>query len=556
MKIRSTFIFCFAFIFSQAAEQEPVQSSISNVTVYLQGAQVYRTAKYSIKAGVTELIIDGICPTIDPKSLQVTANGKVIIIDSKYTLFYPEPDTKNSNEALPLKVKNQIRLVEDSLIFLSYDLQELDDELNVLQESKRILANNGAIKGQGKVNDSLQLLQAAMTYYTSKMNEINKKMLKLNREKRNLEFKRSGMTERLTSLKNYRNTNHLNEKNKGPIHRVVITLSAEAPAMGKVNFSYLVSKAGWVPLYDLKSQAGSDHVNLTYKAQVFQQTGTDWDQVRLAVSTNNPYQNKTKPTLHPWYIDYVTIQQNDIRNGAFNLSGVTVTRAEKELEKDSEQKFRDARTSADFVTMVDQIVSAEFSIDLPYTILSNNEKHMVLVKSQDLAAHFKHFTIPKIDPSVYLIAQISKLDELQLVPAKANIFFEGTYMGETYIDPTMMEDTLSLSLGKDPNILVKRVLLKKDAKEKVIGNQRIRTNSFRIEVKSMKTTAIDLIVQDQIPLTQNSDIEIELLGSDKARLDPNNGSLQWEFKLKPKATEELKFAYQVKYNKEQQVVMK
>ena len=80
-----------------------------------------------------------------------------------------------------------------------------------------------------------------------------------------------------------------------------------------------------------------------------------------------------------------------------------------------------------------------------------------------------------MDAGVYLVAQMTKLDELQLVPANANIFFDGSYIGETYIDPTSMDDTLNLSLGKDPNIVVKRTLLKQKSKDKIVQDKRERT---------------------------------------------------------------------------------
>ena len=83
-----------------------------------------------------------------------------------------------------------------------------------------------------------------------------------------------------------------------------ITVSAKAAVTGKLNFSYVVSNAGWTPLYDLRSDSNTGKINLTYKAQVYQTTGLDWDNVGLTISTNNPNVNKTKPTLNPWYIDY------------------------------------------------------------------------------------------------------------------------------------------------------------------------------------------------------------------------------------------------------------
>ena len=542
-----------------ATEKENIKSSITDVTVYMQGAQVFRKANYTVKPGITEIIIDGICPTIDPNSIQVKAMGNIVILDSKYSLFYPKPEEVKMIDGLPLKVKKDIFLLEDSLLVLGYELTEIQDEIDVLNASKGILANNGAIKGSGKVNDSIQLLKQAIEYYGLKMNEINKKLLALNRRKNEKNVKKAGMQTRLNNLRNFQNTNGLQEEEKGPIHRLVITVSSKELVTGKLSFSYLVSEAGWTPLYDLKSEVATGKVNLNYKAQVYQNTGINWEDVKLTISTNNPYMNKTKPTLHPWYIDYYARVQ-PAYGGAYGYATPQPSmesyskRSEtaKDLMED-QLNMNTAQTSANFVTMVNQVISAEFRIDLPYSIASNGESHMVLIKNEDLGAKFKYYSVPKLDPSVYLVAQISKLDELQLVPAKANIFFDGTYMGETYIDPTNMEDTLNLSLGKDPNIIIKRTLLKKESKEKIIGTQKERTNSFEIEIKNLKSTNIELVIQDQIPVTTNADITIEAVDVDKAKLDPVTGILEWNIDLKTKESKKMNFSYKVKYNKDQNV---
>jgi len=195
----------------------------------------------------------------------------------------------------------------------------------------------------------------------------------------------------------------------------------------------------------------------------------------------------------------------------------------------------------------------EFKIDLPYTIKSNNQKHMVLVKNVDLDAEFKYFSVPKFDPSAFLVAQISKLDELQLVPAKANIFFDGSYLGETYLNPSTMDDTLNLSLGKDPNIIVKRTLLKRECKDKVIGTKMERKYAYSIEVKNLKSTSVELIIQDQIPITQNSEIEIEALELSKGVLDDRTGIIEWRYTIKPKGKKDIKFSYKVKHDKDKNV---
>lgn len=554
---------------SHASDEKIVKSNIQKVTVYSQGAQIFRRANYNVSKGVTEVVIEGVSPRIDAKSLQVKATGNVIILDSKYSLHYPEP-SETKLEGLPLKIRRKILLVEDSLQNINYEIQTYQDEIDVLVATKQILTNNGAIRGQGKVNDSIQLLKEAINYYTVKMMEINKRLQSLNKKKNDKVSKRSGMNARLSDLRNYQNNANLANKPKGPTHRITITLKSNETVNGKLNISYLVSNAGWTPIYDLRSEITSGKVNLNYKAQVYQNTGIEWKDVRLTISTNNPYQNKTKPELHPWYVDFY-------RHNNYNRSSGGAPKNKSNLQKKAEslgynnvpqpssaadqsemiEEVRevDAVFSNQFTQVIDHVISAEFRIDLPYTIESNNQQHMVLVKNVDLSAKYKYFTVPKYDKSVYLVAQLSKLDELQLVPAKANIFFDGSYIGETYLDPTTMNDTLNLSLGKDPNIIVKRTLQKHESKDKVVGTKMERTYAYEIQVKSLKSNSIELVVQDQLPITQNAEIEIEHLDISKGELDERTGIIEWKFTLKGKGKKNLLMKYKIKHDKDKTVYL-
>lgn len=557
-------LICLLFIAANiyANDNKIVESKISKVTVYSQGAQVYRTASYAVNKGVTQVIIEGISPRIDPKSLQVKATGNSIILDTKYNVHYPQPEVTPLT-GLPLKIRQQITRLEDSILNINYDIQTYQDEIDVLNATKNILKNNGAMCGQGKVNDSIPLLKTAIEYYTEKMMSLNKELQSLNRKRDRLTRERKGMNERLQDLRNYQESNDLDGKPKGPIHRVVITMKTDTYVKGNLKISYLVGNAGWTPIYDLRSEISNNNVNLNYKAQVYQNTGVDWTEVPLTISTNNPYQNKTKPELHPWYVDYrayqVRSQDNeaaDTRSGQPGMykkaeslgftSGNTVTL--------NNAVNAEAAYSYQFTQTIDYVISAEFVIDLPYTIKSNNEQHMVLVKNIDIDANYRYYTVPKHDKSAYLVAELTKMDELQLVPATANIYFDGTYMGETYLDPTSMEDTMHLSLGKDPNIIVKRTLLERDTKEKVVGTKMVKTYAYSIEVKNLKSKSIELVVQDQIPVTTNTEIEITATELSKGTLNKRTGMIEWKVNLKPKASKDLELIYEVKYDKDKNVV--
>ena len=562
-KITLLFLFGSFAVQTFAGDKEIVKSTLSDVTIYAQGAQLHHKANFNYKVGVTEIIVEGISPYIDAKSIQVKATGAVVILDSKYTLYYPQA-VQVTEDGIPLKIKKDISLLKDSLRSIGYEIQEIEDELSVLNATKSIIISNGVMRSQGKVNDSLNLLKSAVDYYTLKLTELNKKILSLNKRKQEKQEKKSQMDLRMYNLENFQNQSRPAQPNNSPIPRIVVTIQSKEVGAGKLSLSYVASNAGWTPLYDLRSDATTGKLSLTYKAQVYQNTGLDWNDVKISISTNNPKANKTKPELNPWYIDYTSYraeqkdkkrnldyltQPSAVPNAVFN-SGFSFSQTINNLNEDIQ-----GLTSDQFTTVVHQLIAAEFKIDLPYTIKSNNDQHMVLIKQAELATSFKYFAVPKMDAGVYLVAQMTKLDELQLVPAKANIFFDGTYIGETFIDPTQMDDTLNLSLGKDPNIVVKRTLVKKDCKDKIISDRIERVFAYSIEAKNNKSSTIELIIQDQLPLTTNGDINIEAMELSKGDLDARTGTIEWKMTLKPKDSKLLDYKFKVKHNKDKQIVI-
>lgn len=552
------FILSFATWNLFASENETVvKSSISQVTVYQQGAQIQQKATYSIGKGISTLIIEGVSPSIDPSSLQINATGSIVLLDSKYSVYYPEPEPVDfSTNEIPVKIQREISLLQDSLFEMEYSINTIQYQMDVLNSEKRIIENNGTIKGQGKVNDSIPLLKDALIFYHEKMNQINKELLRLGREKVLLAKKQARMQARLNDLYNYNNNNKLTPKpNKEPIHRIEIMVSAEEAVSGRIDVTYLSNNAGWVPLYDFRSKAATSSIDLTYKAQVYQNTGIDWEGVKLNLSTNNPYANKTKPELSPWYLDYYTYRNTNYNqskstsnNAGFGNNAPTLS-SKDEAESSMAYDDYDAITSVNYTTMIEQLISVEYAIDLPYTIKSDNQRNMVLINSKSLNTEYMYYAVPKMDLSVYLVARITDLGNLNLIPGKANLFHDGTYLGETYLNPSTMEDTMNLSLGKDPGIIVSRTLIKEESKEKVVGDKIEKTISYRLILKNQKNKSIRLTMQDQLPLSRNSEIEIEILEISKGVVNEINGIVDWAIKMKPAETQTYQFVYKIKYDK-------
>jgi uncharacterized protein (TIGR02231 family) len=561
MKIKLLLSFALVASALFANDKVTVKSTLHSVTVYTQGAQLQHKANYSIKAGLSEVIVEGISPQISAGTIQVKATGAVVILDSKYEYYYPQPNIQWTKTELPLKIRNAIKVLEDSIKLINFELRDINDEIEVLVAARKIIISNGAVKGQGKVNDSIQLLKSTVDYYTTKVSELNKKISALDRQKVKKTDLISDLDTRLNDLQNYAEQNNPTPEIKG-IPRIVITFMAKEVASGRIDLSYLASNAGWTPLYDIRSEATSGKISLTYKAQVRQQTGLDWNDVKLSISTNNPYANKTKPELSPWYIDYQEFRKQlqeksrlrsdaygddvpaSVNTSAMNMGFMYSTNGKAEVN---------ALGADQFTTIVQQLISAEFKIDLNYSIASDNQVRMVLVKQSELNTSFRYYAVPKLDPGVYLVAQMTKLDELQLVPAKANIFFDGTYIGETYLDPTTMDDTLNLSLGKDPNIVVKRTLLKNQSKERIIQDKKERNFAYNIEVRNLKSSEIELIIQDQVPLTTNPEITIEKSNLGKGTIDEKTGLIEWKLKLKAKENQTFDYDFKVRHPKDKVV---
>ena len=532
-------------------------AKLNEATVYTSGVQLRSSLKYNAVKGLNEIIVEGISPSIDPQTVQVGATGNAIILDSKYSVFYPTKSIQENNVATT-QLKRGIKLLNDSIESKGYELRRINESIAVYKEAKSILHNNGMVKNKGKVNDSIDLLKEIIEFYAVKMNKMNEKILDLSKHKNSSQKGLNQMKQRLGILNEKLRKLGQSGIKQDPVPRITISLIAQGNTSGEISLSYLSKNAGWTPLYDIRSKSSEGKIFMNYKAQVHQTTGLDWKNIKLNISTNNPYANKTKPELNPWYISYKNYRKElKVRSDNNQLYKMTTapSRAITNMgySYKSENIEDEAINANEFTTITQQLTVAEFKIDLPYNIVSNGEKHMVLVQKSELETNFKYYAVPKLDASVYLVAEMLKIDELQLIPSKANIFFDGTYVGETFIDPTTMNDTLYLSLGKDPNIAISRKLISSKCKEKIIGDKIEKHLAYSIEIKNMKSSQVEVVIQDQIPITTNSDIIIDKINAGKGKLKTRTGRIEWKTILKSREQKTYDFDYRIKFNKDKQI---
>lgn len=208
-----------------------------------------------------------------------------------------------------------------------------------------------------------------------------------------------------------------------------------------------------------------------------------------------------------------------------------------------------SRVSTDFIsnTLEENVSHAEYAIDEPYTILSTGEDYNIQIKEVKTEVDYTYYTVPKEDPDVFLVARLNDPTDLNLLPGRTSIFFAGTFTGESYLQPRHVRDTLEISLGRDKNISVERTGKKQIREKRIFGNSVREKVGWEIKIRNNKNKAVDVIIQDQYPITQKAAISIELLSAEEAVIDKDTGLLEWKLKLEPGKTQTVSFDYEVKY---------
>ena len=190
--------------------------------------------------------------------------------------------------------------------------------------------------------------------------------------------------------------------------------------------------------------------------------------------------------------------------------------------------------------------SVQFLLDKPYTIPSDNKKYAVDIEKYEIPVHFQYSTVPKMEPSAFLLAQLTDWGNLNLLTGEVNIYFEGCYIGSSKIDTENTTDTLDISLGRDKAIMIDRKLKEDFNKKQPIKNGKTETYTWEITVKNNKTEKINIELADQIPLSYSKNFDVELLESTDAKYDKNKGELKWNLELAPLEKKVLTFSYSVK----------
>lgn len=518
-----------------AQEEQRLQSKITDVTVFLNKAQVTRQAKARVESGRTTLVLSGISSLLDQQSIQVAGKGKVVI----------EGISNRQNFMSEFTMPAALRILKDSIEFLQRQIILEQSLKEIMNREEQMLMNNQKIGGTQN-NLTVLELKAMTDFFRIRLTDIVTTRMKQ-------EEKIKKLSDRLSKAqKQFNEQNELFSRNTSEI---VIVLTAQAATLVELEVNYVVANAGWQPIYDIRATNTKSSVQLNYKANVFQSTGEDWNNVMLRLSTANPNEGGLKPELYTWALDFYYPINTKSKKDRLTATGAVHRGYSIEEAPVSEMTMdlKMAETSASFVSTIQTSLNTEFAIGLPYSVVSATKPTLVDIRIHELKADFIYSVAPKLDRDAFLIAKAIGWEEYSLLPGEANLFFEGTFVSTTFIDPNSIKDTLTVSLGRDKRVVVKREKMKDFSSRKMIGGSQKDSYAFEISVRNTKAEAIKIVVEDQVPVSGNGQIEVMVTDVGNARYNKSTGKLVWELLLQPNESKKMQFKYEVKYPKDRQL---
>lgn len=537
--------------FSQKITDHSINSSIKNVTLFLTGGEVHRTATVDLVPGRNKLVFNKISTVADDKSVQFNSSTPVNLVSVS-----SEIDYLNMSEQNP-----RIKAMNDSISSLNQKVVELQNQRSAYQTEKQLLEQNKSIKGE-QANLTVDELKAMAQFYREHMIEINTTITRFDNEINAANARKQRFQNQLAEL-NYRETIKSNQ--------IIVIVDAEQPTKAELDLKYMVSNCGWQANYDLMATNLTDKITLKYKAKVYNNTGNDWSDVHLALSTSDPNLSASAPELSPWYLNYSSLWNQTTDDYKGNEYVVPQNRrytkyyqnaAAPQISQDLDGLGFAGRTQNDplnpesqikFTTIQVSQLSTTFDIDRQYTIPSDAKPYLVEITAHELAASFSHKAVPKLDNDAFLLANIVGWESLDLVPGPTQVYFSDAFVGQSYINTSNVGDTLRLSLGRDLKIPVTRKLVKEFSDKRVVGNNRKDTYTYKINVKNNRNIPIRMDLYDQVPISQDSDISITINEISNAVYNETSGKLAWMLNLKPGESATYELSFTIKYPKDKRI---
>ncbi len=602
------------FLTDNKPSETTLNSSIEKVVVFQNSARVTRQSEpFVISTGTYVLKLEKVSPFLNKNSVELKLDGNGTIAQVKYRKNHLLSKQLNEQNAA---LVNESKTIADSI-------EQIDLNLQSLEAHKEFLQLNRKIKGE---NQSLTLgdLRDISQYYSEETKKLIFDIRKQSKHRQLLLKQKSNIEAQLQELK---------PKLFEVPYDVLVTVHSTQNQNISLQMTYQVKNAGWYSSYHMRAKGIDEDLELVHFANVFQNTGENWNNVILSFTNEDDAVSKNIPTLQPMYappnrskpqnrnyrstpskhvgpIDHVTgyiydetglpiiganvIIENTAQGTISNIDGyfelnlppgshklvisytgygtqtvavtvpnLSITLSEGELideivitgynsglEIRKKEKPKPVHYSYALPGSKIEETNLNFSfiMDTPYTILSDAKNNEIALRQLNLEASFKYKAIPKLTSQVFLTAFVDDWEDKKLLRGNMNLYFEGAYIGKSLLDPSVLKDSMQISLGIDSNIKINRTRTKYYTKKKFIADKKNTEIIYTINLKNNKNSAIEIEIWDQIPVSVQKAIKVipKSISAD-FNLNENNGIGYWNMTLPPKSQEELTIGFVLKY---------
>lgn len=586
-----------------ADDIKTVKSKLNDATVFFQGAELTHSASASLVKGENELKIEGLSPNIDKNSLKIKASNGVIISSFEFSVDYLS-STKADNPVA--------KRLQDSIDIYTKRLEQVNTEIKINTELGKLLQKgtdknvSGSEKGLG-----IDELVKTMEYYKTKSAELETVQSANNKKKREIELSINRLKNQLSqeSTKNNKTSGVLRLELTSPLattcnftisyyttaaswnpyydiniestdkpikivskakvrqttsidwQKVKLTLSTATPSNGKVAplfKTWFLEQIRYRPT--ARDAAMAQNSISYYKGNKEEETldevvvtgyGTQKMMVRGASTINN--------SVQPLYI----VDGKEVDGDYFSSMDQNMIKDVSVLKDASSTAIYGSRAANgvvvittkgidDYITQTENELNMTFDIELPYNVPGNGKEQSIALQTKETPAEYKYYCAPKLDSETYLLAEISNWEKLNLLSGTANITYDGSYIGESFIDARSTQEKLALTLGADKRVSVKREKMKDFSSTKFLGNDVKQIFTYKLTVKNNQNKAVKMVLKDQYPISTQKNIEVELLTKETTTPTFNKedvGVLTWEEEFKAGETKTYQISYSVKYPK-------
>ncbi len=523
----------------------PVESTITDVTVYGDRAVVTRTLSYQVdQPGTVEVVVDKLPAMLLDESIQVAGSGS-----AQATLL----DVTPRNTQLAFAPDERVRALEDEIRDLKKQDGVLDDRKQVLHAQGETLDSieHASTQVPTKDNPRLNLDDAAklLAFLEEQRGKISSEERSITEQREDLTAKERAAERQLAELRRVSGNRSMKS--------VSIRFDAATPGTLNLTLSYAVTGASWVAAYDARATSADASVALGYFGIVRQTTGEDWKGVNLTLSTARPSSGGAPDPLAGWYVDVFMQREAEARVtrdeavvlSPFNVSGGLAAANDSLALASPGFGKKEIRAGYMPAHLESQFTSASFRIPVAATVPSDNSPQKVPISTITLAAKPEYLAIPKHVLASFLTDRVMNTSEFPLIAGPMNVFLDGTLVASSRIDTVMPGEKFDLALGVDEGISVKRKLNSRYTDDTGIVSKKVRiTYDFTLTVRNNKKAEARVTLKDQVPVSRNDKIVVTLdqPKDDEAKKDAD-GTLTWTLDLQPGEKREVPLKFSVEY---------